>query len=81
MAGERIATLTERFCNIPTRIAQSFMTDGALMPYTTWDLNSRRTESSVSASIESKTHRVLVNRADADLTVAIIDWETEDLNE
>lgn len=80
MAGERIATLTERFCNIPTRIAQSFMTDGALMPYTTWDLNSRRTESSVSASIESKTHRVLVNRADADLTMTIVDRETEDLS-
>lgn len=51
------------------------------MPYATSDLSSRRIEPSVSASIESKTHRVLVNRADADLTVAIIDWETKDLNE
>lgn len=58
MVGERIATLTERFCDIPTRIAQSFTTDGVLMSYATWDLNSRRTESSVSASIGSKTHRI-----------------------
>lgn len=70
-----------RFCNVPTQIAQPFLTDGVLMPYATSDLSSRRIEPSVSASIESKTHRVLVNRADADLTVAIIDWETEDLNE